>query len=132
VKRHALVVAVVMTACAQHPAYTIGVATGVIGFGACAVDEVKASDCLVIGALTGVVFGVATALIYHFTDSNAHELRMDESLGSGGVVQLHTFTPPPPVPLEQGSGSAIEAVPVVVPTDAGVAQPPVDDAPPSP
>jgi hypothetical protein len=105
--KRAIALAVLATACAEHPAYTVGIATGAISFGACEVDSVAIGDCALIGAITGVVLGVVTAVIYHYTDSSAHELKMDESLGSGGVVQLHTFTPPPPVPLDAGSGSAV-------------------------
>lgn len=106
-------------ACAEHPAYTVGISCGAISFGACAIDDVSVGDCALIGAITGVVLGAITAVIYHYTDSSAHELKMDESLGSGGVVQLHTFTPPPPVPLDAGVADA-----AVQPPDA-----PVDAAP---
>ena len=95
--------------CAEHPAYTVGIATGAIGFGGCAVDEVKIGDCAAIGAITGVFFGALTALLYHYTDSNAHELKMDESLGSGGALELHTFTPPPPVPLDARRRRRVDA-----------------------
>jgi hypothetical protein len=109
---------VVLAACAEHPAYTVGISTGAISFGACEVDEVKIGDCALIGAITGVVLGVVTAVIYHYTDSSAHELKLDESLGSGGVVQLHTFTPPPPVPLDAGIADAAQVPVDAAPSDA--------------
>jgi hypothetical protein len=113
VTRAALALAVGVSlgaACAEHPAYTVGISTGAISFGACEVDAVKIGDCALIGAITGVVLGVVTAVIYHYTDSSAHELKMDEAVGSGGIVQLHTFTPPPPVPLALDAGVADAAV----------------------
>jgi hypothetical protein len=116
----AVALALLLGACAEHPAYTVGISTGAISFGACAIDDVKIGDCALIGAITGVVLGAVAAIIYHYTDSNAHELKMDESLGSNGVVQLHTFTPPPPVPLSPDAGVAEIA-------DAGV-QVSVEDA----
>ena len=117
----AIAVALVLglgAACAEHPAYTVGISSGAISFGACAIDDVSVGDCALIGAITGVVLGAVTAIIYHYTDSSAHELKMDESLGSGGVVQLHTFTPPPPVPLDAGIADA-----AIQPPDAPVDAP---------
>ncbi len=114
-------------ACAEHPAYTVGISTGAISFGACAIDDVKIGDCALVGAITGVVLGAVTAIIYHYTDSSAHELKMDESLGANGGGQLHTFTPPPPVPLSPDAGVAgVAGV-----ADAAV-QVPVEDAPSAP
>jgi hypothetical protein len=105
-------------ACAKHPVATIAAATGVIGFGGCAIDEVSFGDCAAIGAITAAFFGGLTWLLYHYTDSNAHELKMDESLGSNGALELHTFTPPPPVPLDAGI-APLDVAPIAV--DAGVA-----------
>ena len=122
-KATALVVALGLAGCAEHPVATIASATTVIGFGGCAVDEVKLGDCAAIGAISGVFFGGLAWLLYHYTDSSAHELKMDESIGSNGAVRLHTFTPPPPPP--------VPVAPVATPVDAGVpdAPPPAIDAP---
>jgi hypothetical protein len=104
VKRLAVVLALSLgsASCGQHPVATIAAATGVIGFGACEIDEVKFGDCAAIGAITTVFFGGLAWLLYHYTDSSAHELKMDEALGSNGALELHTFTPPPPVPIDAG------------------------------
>jgi len=113
-----VVCALASGACTQYPATSIGLTAGAIGFGGCELDEVKVGDCAIIGAVTGVFFGALVAVLYHFTDSSAHELKLDESIGSGGEVHLHTFTPPPPVPM-----------PIAI--DAGVpdaAQPALPDA----
>ena len=105
--------------CAQHPAYTIGITTGAVGFGACAIDEVKVGDCAIVGAAAGVFFGLLTAVLYHFTDPNAHALKLDdEPIGSGGEVRLHTFTPPPPVPVDAGVDAAIDAAQPALPDAA--------------
>jgi len=114
--------------CAQHPAYSIGVATGAMGFGACEIDEVKVGDCAIVGAATGLFFGILTAVLYHFTDPNAHVLKLDdETVGSGGELHLHTFTPPPPVPLAVDAGVPMPDAVEAPPPDAA-AQPALPDA----
>ena len=95
-RRHCVGLALGFGGCAQHPALVVGVTTGVIGFGACEVDDVRVSVCGATGAITGIVFGALTAIIYHFTDSSAHQLPSDAELGPGGVVRVHTTTPLPP------------------------------------
>jgi hypothetical protein len=135
VKPVALALAVALTSggCIQHPVATIASATTVIGFGGCAIDEVKIGDCVLIGAISGVFFGGLAWLLYHYTDSNAHELKMeDESIGSNGALKLHTFTPPPPVPLAApapADAGIPEAPPPTPPADAAPVAP---DQPPAP
>jgi hypothetical protein len=124
----ALAVALTSGGCIQHPVATIASATTVIGFGGCAIDEVKIGDCVLIGAISGVFFGGLAWLLYHYTDSNAHELKMeDESIGSNGALKLHTFTPPPPVPLATPApvDAGIPEAPPPAAVDAGVDAPAV-------
>jgi hypothetical protein len=114
----AAVAAVLAGSCVEHPAYTVGIATGTIGFGTCEADATATDKCAAIGAITGVAFGVLTALIFHFTDAGANHPVPDEP--GDGVVPLHTFTPPPPPPLPADAGVAPIAIDagIVMPVDA--------------
>ncbi|HEY3806805.1 MAG TPA: hypothetical protein VGL61_29580 [Kofleriaceae bacterium] len=123
----ALVLAVSLAGggCMQHPVATIATATTAIAFGGCAIDEVQVGDCALIGAISGVFFGGLAWLLYHYTDSSAHELKMDEAIGSNGTLQLHTFTPPPPVPLAVDAGVPDAPIAPIAPiaSDAGIDAP---------
>ena len=122
-----VVCALASGSCTKYPATSIGITAGAIGFGGCEIDQVQVKDCAIIGAVTGVFFGALVAALYHFTDSSAHELKLDDSLGSGGEVRLHTFTPPPPVPLLDAG--VPDAAPDAQPASPD-AQPALPDAPP--
>jgi hypothetical protein len=118
-----LVVSLGSAGCLNHPVATIASASAVVGFGGCAIDEVSIGDCAAIGAITAVFFGGLAWLLYHYTDSSAHELKMDESLGSNGALELHTFTPPPPVPVDAGVALPDAAPIAPIAADAALDQP---------
>jgi hypothetical protein len=67
-----------LAGCARHPTITASVAGGTIGFGACFIEVEKASTCSIVGASTALFLGGLVALATYFTDSSAHELKLDD------------------------------------------------------
>lgn len=75
----------------KHPAVTIGLTTGVLGWGGCEMAVEKIGTCTAIGGAAGLALGGLTALVYAVADPNAHELTNDED-----ETPIQTGTPPPP------------------------------------
>jgi hypothetical protein len=98
----------------KYPAVTVGIAGGVVGFGACYVDDVKASTCGIVGGATAVFLGGITALITLLTDTSAHQLPPDEELQEPAERPIVRARPDAGVPLD---------TPPATPTDATDAAP---------
>ena len=97
----------------KHPEVTVGVAGGIVGFGACYVDDVKASTCGIVGGASAVFLGGITALVTLLTDTSAHQLPPDEELTE----------PPVPTIVRHHADAGVDAAP---PSDAAL---PLDAAP---
>jgi hypothetical protein len=75
----ALVAVLALAACScgfaqKHPAVTVGVVAGTLGFVMCAPAVEKQTTCLAIGAIAGLALGGITGLVTTFADTSAHEL----------------------------------------------------------
>lgn len=80
----------------KHPAVTVGIASGIVGFGGCELDEVKAKTCAEIGGAAAVFLGGIAALVTLFADTEDHELPPDEEMLPSGAVKVRTHTLLPP------------------------------------
>lgn len=113
--------------CARYPGTTVGITAGAISLGACEIDGVKTTDCLLIGAISGVALGAITALVVHFLNPNA-----PAPVGSAAPPEpLPTFTPPPiGIPADASVAPPLDAfaAPASPPSDAA----PLDAAPLAP
>jgi hypothetical protein len=101
----------------KHPAVTVGVTTGVLGWGGCEMAVAKIGTCTVVGGAAGLFLGGITALVYAIADPNAHELTTDED----DETPIQTGTPPPPglPPGMTPPASDLPPPPGVVSPDAG-------------
>ncbi len=108
----------------KHPAVTIGITAGVIGFGACGMAVEKLDTCSAIAAAAGLGLGGIAGLAMLFGDTEDHALPPFEE--EDGVIREGT-PPPPGLPPDAGVGlaPADAGVPLapsapIVPSDAGV------------
>ena len=117
----------------KHTPVTVGVAAGVIGFGGCYVDNVKASTCGIVGGSAALFLGGIAALVTLIADTSAHELPPQPDLDQDqqGRVRVHTHTALPPVLPDAGVPLVDAALPSppppLLPGDAA----PAADAPPA-
>lgn len=108
----------------KHPAVTIGITAGVIGFGACGMAVEKLDTCSLIGGAAGLGLGGIAGLAMLFADTDEHALPPLEE--EDGVIREGT-PPPPGLPPDAGVGAPMpsqptpSAPPAIVPPDAGVA-----------
>lgn len=98
----------------KHPAVTIGITAGIVGFGACGMAVEKLDTCSLIGAGAGLGLGGVTGLAMLFANEEEHALPPFQE--EDGVIREGT-PPPPGLPVDAG---VPEIAPVVRP-DAGVA-----------
>jgi hypothetical protein len=121
-KRALLVFALGSCAFAQkHPAVTVGITAGSIGFFMCEINVEKIGTCGAIGAGIGVVLGGITGLVTLLAETNAEEPAQGES----GAIDTQADEPPGLPP-----GMLLDAG-VPLPTTAIDAAVPVADAAPA-
>jgi hypothetical protein len=119
-----LVAALTTGSCAfaqKHPAVTIGLVAGTIGFGTCGLAVDKLGTCAVVGLGAGFVLGGITGLVTTFADTSAHQLPSDEEPVEP-IVRVRSHTAPPPGP-PPGSAPVEPSAPPAAPVDAGVPAP---------
>ncbi len=103
----------------KHPAVTIGITAGVVGFGACGMAVEKLDTCSAIGAAAGVALGGIAGLAMLFADTEEHAL---PNLGEEDGVIREGTPPPPGLPPDAGVGAPPPGSSVPsVPPDAGAA-----------
>jgi hypothetical protein len=120
-KRALLMVALGATqpTCANHPAITVGIGGGAVGFASCEIQGGAQSTCGIITGAVALGLGGLAWLVTTFADTNAHELTGDDEMLPDGVVRVHTHTDLPPVPLDAGvPDAAPTATDATVPTES--------------
>lgn len=106
----------------KHPAVTIGITAGIVGFGACGMAVEKLDTCSLVGAAAGLGLGGIAGLALLLGGEEDHALPPFQE--EDGVIREGT-PPPPGLPVDAGVpetapvGSPL-ASPAVRP-DAGVA-----------
>ena len=75
--KRALLIVVVLAAtqptCANHPALTVGIGGGAIGFGSCEIQGGSQATCGIIGGAVALGLGGLAWLVTEFADTNAHD-----------------------------------------------------------
>lgn len=107
-KRIALVLVFALGGCAfaqKHPAVTIGIVAGSVGFVTCGLAVEKLGTCSLVGLGAGVAIGGITGLVTTIFASNADELAEDDQDAlrrvRGDGPPPGPYLPPEPNPLPQ-------------------------------
>jgi len=110
-KRAALVALIALGSCEfaqKHPAVTVGIAGGAVGFMGCETDGVDSVICAKVGGAAGAgLFLIAAAVTYFFDTGDNQPIPEDEEeqqqeVTSSGAIKVHTHTAPPPVAVDAG------------------------------
>ncbi len=138
-KGAALVAVFALSGCAfaqKHPAITVGLVAGTMGFGTCGLAVDKLGTCAAVGGIAGLAIGGITGLVTTFFDTSAHGLPQDPEDEPIRRVKSQgeppgPYLPPEPNPLPatalpDGSGSA------ATPAPPPPAPPPPAPPPPAP
>ena len=103
----------------KHPAVTIGITAGIVGFGACGMAVEKLDTCSLVGGAAGVGLGGITGLALLLGGEDDHALPPFQE--EDGVIREGT-PPPPGLPVDAGVPETQPlAPPPGVRPDAGVA-----------
>jgi hypothetical protein len=112
-KAAALIALIALGSCEfaqKHPAVTVGIAGGVVGFMGCETDGVDTKYCAEAGGAAAIGLFTIAALVTFFFDTgdnqpipeDEEELQQQQEVTHTGAIKVHTHTAPPPVVVDAG------------------------------